>query len=741
MRDQAEDNFAALLETSDDFIWSLDSDDCLLTFNRAFERFIQYTLGVRVSVGMRLEKISPSETASTLPALYQRVRAEGSFHVKYPLADKQVMELILSPIFANGEKVGISVVGSDISKRMPEPSDGAENADRFRNMFEENGSVMLLIDPCNGEIDNANPAASAYYGYAIDRLIGMNMSQINSLSPEELTLALRHALSGERSFFPFRHLLASGEERYVDAYVSAVDVNNTTLLFSVIHDVTEQKRAEKSLQRTLSALQEAQEIGELGSYALDIPSGMWSSSVVLNEIFGISEDYVRSVEGWVALIHPEHRAMMSAYFAGAVLGERRDFDKEYCITRQADGSKRWVHGKGRLEYDEQGNLTEMHGVIRDITERKKQDIQLRESEERYRIAFQTSLDSININRMSDGVYVECNESFLEIFGFNRDEVIGRTSLELNVWANPLDRQKLVADLGRSRSFRDWEVQFRRRNGEVFWGTMSASVIELDGVSCILSVGRDISESKAAAQRLAASQEAQRVSEERYRTAFQLSLDSISLNRLDNGEYVEVNEAFLRVTGYSREEVVGKTAEELAFWANPSQWQEQVAWLRQHRNCRDQEILFRRKNQQAFWGLISASVIEIEDVPCILAVMRDISNAKEAAQKIQDLAFYDPLTRLPNRRLLLNRLGIEITSGVRRNQKRALLLVDLDNFKALNDTLGQEIGDLLLQEVARRLAACIRQEDTVARLGSDEFVLMLEDLSGDPGEAAVISSSG
>jgi diguanylate cyclase (GGDEF)-like protein len=109
---------------------------------------------------------------------------------------------------------------------------------------------------------------------------------------------------------------------------------------------------------------------------------------------------------------------------------------------------------------------------------------------------------------------------------------------------------------------------------------------------------------------------------------------------------------------------------------------------------------------------------------------DITARKANEERIFDLAFYDPLTQLPNRRLLLDRLGLALPASARRGTYGSILFLDLDNFKTLNDTKGHEFGDLLLKEVAKRLLTCLRAEDTVARQGGDEFVVMLEDLSQD-----------
>jgi diguanylate cyclase (GGDEF)-like protein len=152
-------------------------------------------------------------------------------------------------------------------------------------------------------------------------------------------------------------------------------------------------------------------------------------------------------------------------------------------------------------------------------------------------------------------------------------------------------------------------------------------------------------------------------------------------------------------------------------------------------CRNFEARFRKKNGEVIWGLMSASVIELDGERSILSITRDISDAKKAESEIKRLAFYDPLTGLPNRRMLLDRLRQSLRSGRRTGRKCALLFIDLDDFKTLNDTLGHHTGDLLLQEVARRLVLCLRETDTAARIGGDEFVVIVENLSPDTEEAA------
>jgi len=182
-------------------------------------------------------------------------------------------------------------------------------------------------------------------------------------------------------------------------------------------------------------------------------------------------------------------------------------------------------------------------------------------------------------------------------------------------------------------------------------------------------------------------------------------------------------------------VIGHTSIELDIWADEEDGRKVAEGLREEAGFRDLEVRLRRKNGEVFWAQLSASFAEVEGESCVISYIRDVSEAKADEEKIRNLAFYDTLTGLPNRRLLWERLRQALVSSIRSSSKHALLFVDLDGFKSLNDTLGHHIGDLLLQETGRRIQNCVREVDTVARLGGDEFVIILEDLSQIPEIAA------
>jgi len=194
--------------------------------------------------------------------------------------------------------------------------------------------------------------------------------------------------------------------------------------------------------------------------------------------------------------------------------------------------------------------------------------------------------------------------------------------------------------------------------------------------------------------------------------------------------LRVNRAFTEINGYSAEEAVGQTPKLLSSGRHDAAFYAAM-WKSVERTGTWQgEIWNRRKNGEVFPEWLTVTVVKDDAglTTHYVGTFSDISLRKAAEEQINTLAFYDPLTRLPNRRLLMDRLEQAMAVGARHRRKGALLFIDLDNFKEINDTLGHYLGDGLLQQVAKRLVACVREVDTVARLGGDEFVVLLENLS-------------
>ena len=201
--------------------------------------------------------------------------------------------------------------------------------------------------------------------------------------------------------------------------------------------------------------------------------------------------------------------------------------------------------------------------------------------------------------------------------------------------------------------------------------------------------------------------------------------------------LKVNQAFCDITGYSSEEAVGHTPRLLSS-SQHSEGFYDAMWECVHATGHwAGEVYNRRKNGEVFPQHLTVTVVKDANgaVTNHVATLTDITMNKAAAEEIKHLAFYDPLTGLPNRRLMVDRLNQALVFSARTGQDGAVLFLDLDHFKTLNDSLGHDVGDMLLQQVAERLVSCVREGDTVARLGGDEYVVLLESLSEDAPEAA------
>ncbi len=352
-----------------------------------------------------------------------------------------------------------------------------------------------------------------------------------------------------------------------------------------------------------------------------------------------------------------------------------------------------------------------------VTERTAE---LSESERRFHYFFESNssvmvLIDPNTKRIEDA-----NQAAVDYYGLSHEELTGKLISEINVFS--LDRITLEHELARQKKQKFYPAQHRLASGELRDVEIYLTEISIADHDSVFAMVHDVTERERARKALAES-------EAKHRALIENSHDIIYT--LDaNGVFTFVSPSWTHLLGHQVSEVVGSQFEKLVHPEDILTCKSafHALFVTGHRQT---DIEYRVRRHDGSWRWHNSNALPLMDaggqIVGFQGNAKDISERIEIEEKMRQLALYDALTKLPNRRLLTERLNQVLALCKRNRTFGALMFLDLDNFKSLNDTHGHSMGDLLLIEVARRLTECVRETDTVSRFGGDEFVLMLGEL--------------
>jgi PAS domain S-box-containing protein len=301
---------------------------------------------------------------------------------------------------------------------------------RYRALTESATAAIVTADSA-GNIVGWNPMAESIFGYTAAEIIGQPLTALMPPRYHERHLSgMERMRSGGRphligQIVELEGLRKDMREFPMDLSVSRWESTEGWFVTGIIRDITDRTRAQQALQDSERLLKESQSIAGLGSYVTDLRAGRWSSSAILDDIFGIDDRFDRTVDAWSTLVHPEWRERMVHYLADEVLGQHHRFDMEYQIIRKSDGQARWVHGLGELEFDARDHPIRMIGTITDITARKQAETALRLQA----AALYAAADAIVITDRA-GVIEWVNPAFTHITGYTAEEALGRNPRDL-----------------------------------------------------------------------------------------------------------------------------------------------------------------------------------------------------------------------------------------------------------------------------------------------------------------------
>lgn len=383
----------------------------------------------------------------------------------------------------------------DISASRRSESLLKESEQRYRAIFENTGSAMAITLP-DGILQVVNKGFEAITGYSREELEGrLRWTDFLAEEDGDQILAQRDLRWGQaglrQNSFELRVKNRRGELTPVVGNWAAISDSKETVISLL--DITAQKQVEDALRQSRATLALAQRIARLGNWEWDVVLDVLTWSEEVYRIYGVDQATVPTHEGVLRAVHAEDRERLIKAVNDA-LYNKKPFSTDYRAVLPG-GAVRTLSTRAEVTFDAQGSPLRMVGTTQDVTWRNEAEQALRNSEEKFSKAFHASPDSIVITRAEDGTYIDVNEAFQEMTGYTRDEVMGHSSLELKLWADPDARMVMLRLLNQYGHVRNLDVRFRVKSGEIRELLWSADVIEYQGEACLIAISRDVTDQR------------------------------------------------------------------------------------------------------------------------------------------------------------------------------------------------------------------------------------------------------
>ncbi|MBO0369403.1 EAL domain-containing protein [Pseudomonas putida] len=639
----------------------------------------------------------------------------------YGLPTVVLLMLVLAAVIRINRRLS-----SEISRRIALEQELRSSEYHYRSLVESLSAVAWEADANDFTYSYVSPHAEDLLGYSLgDWLRPGFWSSI--VHPEDALWAKAYCDSetaaGRDHSLDYRVIRADGHTLWVRDIVSMIEQGQRSVMRGLMIDISETKRTEHALrlseQKFASVFQQCPDILLIARHsdgcllevneAFEEQIGLGPNQIIGRTatelgLWGVSGSGPSVLErlhlGGIRNLEMSFRRSNGELFTGLTSAETFDLDGTPALVV----------------------------AVRDISQLKETQQRLQISEEKFAKAFHASPDGLLLSRQSDGLLLEVNEGFCRLTGYNLDPRLDQTSLDLGIWVDLNERKLLLSKLKKDGFVRDFSCHIRRSDGQIRLCELSARPLPIAGADCMLTIARDITERHLMQEKLQLAA-----------TVFENTAEGVLITDTDQ-RITAVNRAFSEITGYSEIEALGQTPRLLASGQHDSafyvaMWHQLTAeghW--------QGEIFNKRKNSELYpsWLTISAVRNSEREITHFVAVFADISSLKHAQAKLDYQAHHDPLTGLPNRALFENRLHAALQCSQVSNRQGAVLFLDLDRFKHINDSLGHPVGDLLLKGIAQRLKEQVRDVDTVARLGGDEFIILLPGLHK-PSDASAIAN--
>ncbi len=750
---------SSLINNRNDAIWSINSNYKFVTINSFFKDEYFKFFNIEVDKGVDALEILSQDLRAFWKEKYDIAlsgkRYQFEFSIESPVG-LQYYEVFLNPIVSGDIVSGASALSVNITERKKVELLLIESEKSYSGLFNTVTEAIYIMDETGHFID-VNTGAEKMYGYKREEIIGQTPEFLSANGINDLnyvsSLIEKTILTGESNQFEFWGKRKNGEVFPKDVVVNKGKFFGRDVIIATARDISQRKQFEKELQEREFFFKESQRAANVGSYKTDFVKGVWESSEVLDQIFGITKEYERSIQGWLDIVHPDDRLMMNTYLTNEVIGNKSPFNKEYRVLCKSDNATRWVLGLGVPTFDNDGNILTLIGTIQDITERRLADEMIRKTQANLSAIIENTQDSIwAINTNYEILYINkiFKEDFFENFGvqlvegmniletvpesirqvwklrydraFRNDHYIIEDRIDLKdssifieLSVNPIvvdetvvgaslfsrdvterklaeeslrvseERFKIVTEsadewiwevdknglytysnqivekilgyrpeelIGKKHffdffedenseqfkkqafsmftqivAFKDFEnVNIHKNGSKVIFKTSGSPILNNEGEMIgYRGVDIDITIQKRIEMALLES-------EEKYRLTFMTSPDAVCINMI-NGIYVDINEGFTLLSGYNRQDLMGFSSLELGIWYKPEDRKMFLKKLLKEGYVSNLESVLKCKDGELKTVLMSSRIIQIYNVPHILSIIRDITERKRMEDAI------------------------------------------------------------------------------------------------------------
>jgi PAS domain S-box-containing protein len=647
---ESKEKYHAIMLTAIDGFWLLDLVGNILEVNEAYCKMSGYTESELLSMG--IADLDDCENADEVSERIKRIKKKGEerFESRHRRKDGSILHVELNVQYSKIDGGYLLVFIHDVTKYKEVEKNLQSSEERYKSLFQNNLSVILLINPVSGEIKDANMAACNYYGWSHTELCTKNISDINTLPKVEITAAIKKANNEKLTHFYFKHRLASGEIRDVEIYSAIVKFTDSSLLYSIVHDITDRKQAEERIIESESLLRESQEVAHIGSYSCDLRSKTWKATPELLNIFGVDETYPNTLDNWIESVHPDFKKkLIDDLFYKDI--EKKIYQHQYKIIRINDKVERWVQGTGFFEFDNNNKRIKLIGTIQDITKRKVAELALTNlnfelenkvalrtkelsasnkalqlAEEKYRTVADFTFGWEFWIDTNDRI-VYCSPSCERITGYKSSEFINDPMLLLNI-VHPEDLKIFVRHKYMEAKAKEANhgVQYRiiTKHGDAKWISHECCPIYNVNGEFIGNRGsnKDITRRKKMEQLL-------RMSNQKYKLLSENITDGIFIYR--NGEFEYINKAVSNILGYEKKELDELNLTRLILPEYHSQLQEILTNVTPYNQSRNIEVECYKKDNTIITIEILSNYISSQKA--IYGIIHDITERKQIQKKI------------------------------------------------------------------------------------------------------------